>query len=149
MVSSFTRRAAESARLRPPRRACQYAARRSARLLRGRAEPEPDARRARRPWRALRAECLPRTLDDAVDGFDPDRPLPDRDLVRDPGERENRWGEGASAPALTRLLAEWRAAAPSRRPRRRGRGSRSACGRSGTWSRRRAASCQGPPPRDG
>src|SRR5438552_8654050 len=34
------------------------------------------------------------------------------DLVRDPGEREDRWGDGASAPALAHLLAEWRAAAP-------------------------------------
>ena len=35
------------------------------------------------------------------------------DLVRDPGEREDRWGDGAAAPALAHLLAEWRAAAPA------------------------------------
>jgi len=35
------------------------------------------------------------------------------DLVHDPGEREDRWGDGAAAPALARLLAEWRDAAPA------------------------------------
>ena len=35
------------------------------------------------------------------------------DLVRDPGEREDRWGDGAASPALAHLLAEWRAAAPA------------------------------------
>src|SRR2546422_391862 len=69
-----------------PRPARRHAARRSARLLRGRAEPEPDARRARRAWRAVRVERRPRALDDAVDGFDPDRPLPARPR-RDRGPR--------------------------------------------------------------
>jgi len=35
------------------------------------------------------------------------------DLVRDPGEREDRWGDGAGAAVLARLLAEWRDAAPA------------------------------------
>ena len=35
------------------------------------------------------------------------------DLVRDPGEREDRWGDGGAGPALARLLAEWRAAGPA------------------------------------
>ncbi len=35
------------------------------------------------------------------------------DLVHDPGEREDRWGDGAAAPALARMLAEWRDAAPA------------------------------------
>ena len=34
------------------------------------------------------------------------------DLVRDPGEREDRWGDGAPAAPLAHLLSEWRAAAP-------------------------------------
>ena len=34
------------------------------------------------------------------------------DLVRDPGEHEDRWGDGTAAAALARLLSEWRAAAP-------------------------------------
>src|SRR5437870_11640261 len=32
------------------------------------------------------------------------------DLVRDPGEREDRWGDGAPAAPLAHLLSEWRAA---------------------------------------
>src|SRR5439155_3451249 len=31
------------------------------------------------------------------------------DLVRDPGEREDRWGDGAPAAPLAHLLSEWRA----------------------------------------
>src|SRR5438067_12700439 len=34
------------------------------------------------------------------------------DLVRDPGEREDRWGDGAPAAPLAHLLSEWRGAAP-------------------------------------
>src|SRR5207247_6810835 len=34
------------------------------------------------------------------------------DLIRDPGEREDRWGDGVPAAPLARLLSEWRAAAP-------------------------------------
>src|SRR5205809_7614363 len=34
------------------------------------------------------------------------------DLVRDPGEREDRWGDGAPAAPLAHLLSEWRAPAP-------------------------------------
>src|SRR5439155_11320191 len=30
------------------------------------------------------------------------------DLVRDPGEREDRWGDGAPAAPLAHLLSEWR-----------------------------------------
>src|SRR5256885_9028637 len=66
------------------------------------------------------------------------------DLVRDPGEREDRWGDGAPAAPLAHLLSEWRAAAGGgrRRPARPGvAGGRR--GPRGTWLGRPRA---GPPP---
>src|SRR5206468_12353057 len=71
------------------------------------------------------------------------------DLVRDPGEREDRWGDGTAAAALARLLSEWRAPGPPPPPPPAGPGVGGrppGAGGGGWWGGARGGRRPGPPP---